>query len=112
MATIAVVTPGLTPTDVGFTAANSGGDKILNDGKVLIILKSNGAPTKTVTISPSSNQPHPGAEYTDLSTTLTSGQGYIIGPLNPAIWNDASGYVQLTYDSATNLFVAAVRLRS
>ena len=34
----------------------------------------------------------------------------VIGPFEPRYWNDANGYIQITYDAVTDLKVRAIRV--
>jgi len=116
MATIPIKQPTLAGVAIGYTAAADGGDQFLNDGKVMLIVRNTGSGDITATISPPI-QPQSGLDFSDIDVTVTaanvsaSNRNACIGPFNPEHFNDASGYVQITYDDYANTSVTVVRMR-
>ena len=51
-------------------------------------------------------QPVPGS----VVTLAPVGTMKVIGPFEPRYWNDANGYIQITYDAVTDLKVRAIRV--
>jgi hypothetical protein len=110
MAAINIKTPSLAGVSLAYTAAESGGDYIENDGNVLVFFRLNGATACTITHQPV-NPPAPGTAFTALTATLsTSGSTVVFGPFPQGQHNDANGRVNFTYSDATDLTVSAVRL--
>ena len=99
--------------EASFAAADVGGDSFTNDGRTFLFVK-NGATDVVVTITAqttSATKPGFGdITLTNEVVTVTAGTEQMIGPLEQAIFNDASGLAQVTYDDTTNVTVAAVRL--
>jgi hypothetical protein len=97
-----------TPTDAGtaFTpvAATSGGDSFLNSGREFFFIVNGSADPVVVTFdSPGTcnfelkaNAAH------DLVVHVLAGAEKIIGPFSQTRFNDASGYVHVTYDAVTS----------
>jgi len=109
MAAITIRTPSLAGGTVGFAAASAGGDYIENDGNVIILVRNNGAVSRTVSQAPV-NPPAYGTVYTTLATTVAAGAVMALGPYPPAQHNDSNARVNFTYSSEADLEVAAVRL--
>ena len=51
-----------------------------------------------------------GIALADLTFTLAQNAEKIIGPFAPLLWNDANGYVQITYSGVTAMTVAAIKI--
>lgn len=96
---------GLTPS---FSAANSDGSYVANDGKVFIEVKNSDTSDHTVTIA-TPNQVD-GLAIADLTVTVPASGDKMIGPFPPSVYNNSSGYITVTYSSVTGMTVAAFRL--
>lgn len=106
MATLAAQTisrTGIVPTR---NAAAGGGDKFLNTGTEFVAIVNGDVGSRTITI------PIPatvdGKAVASRTVTIAPGVEKIIGPFPPGYYNDASGYVNLTYDAVTSLTVAVL----
>lgn len=115
MATLTIITPTATTVYAGapsvFAPADAavGGDQFLNDGRTILYLRNTNATTRTVTIATAGTIG--GLAIADVAVAVAQDEVRIVGPFEPRIYNDASGYVQLTYTGvATLLSVAAVRM--
>lgn len=89
-------------------AANAGGNYFTNDGNTVFIVSNESADTPqevTVAVNPDKY----GRDKT-LMLDVTNGRVGMIGPLDPAVFNDANGRVQITYEGVTNIKVFAVKL--
>jgi len=89
--------------------AAAGGDQFLNDGRTILYFKNTNATTRTVTIATAGTIG--GLAIANVDVAVAENEVRIVGPFEPRIYNDASGYVQLTYTGvATLLTVAAIRV--
>ncbi len=115
MATLTIFTPTATTVGAGagdvLTPANAaaGGDQFLNDGRTVLYFKNTNATTRTITIATAGTIG--GLAIADVTVAVAENEVRLVGPFEPRIYNDASGYVQLTYTAvATLLTVAAIRV--
>ena len=46
----------------------------------------------------------------NITFTLAPAAMKVIGPFEPRYWNDANGYIQITYDAVTDLVLRAIRV--
>lgn len=109
MATIAlqtVVKAGLEPT---YTAAAGGGDEFANpDGNRMYVLinASGGAIVATFVTQATTD----GLAVADRPVTIPAGESRWVSDLDPNIYNDSSGNVQVTYDGVTSLTVGLFKM--
>jgi hypothetical protein len=106
MATIAkqsIVTTGLNPS---YGAAAGGGDQFINTGKEFLHVKNGGGGSIDVTID-SQTPCNQGFDH-NLLVAVPNGQDRIIGPFDPGRFNDANGYVKITYSGVAGLTVAVL----
>jgi hypothetical protein len=101
-----IVYTGLIPT---YAAAASGGDQFLNDGRTFIQLKNTNAGNRTVTIVTQATAAGRAIADDAVVIPLTVGDK-MIGPFPTGIYNDANGYVQLTYDAVTDVTIGVFKL--
>lgn len=97
------------------TAAAETGDKYLNEGNQIIVVKNTGeSMTITVTAQVTALDYAPWGKSTKSNATLVvaSNKEGFIGPFPPAAYNDADGYVQITYSAIEGVTVAVARLKS
>lgn len=107
MATLSVQdvnTAGATPS---FAAATSGGDQFSNDGKTMLEVKNAGS---SITVTIASQQACNQGSTHNTTVTVASGGDKMIGPFDPSRYNDANGYVQVTYSAVTSVTVGAFQL--
>lgn len=80
---------------------NSGGDSFANDGRSIIRLKNTGGSDRTVSVAPFTASPANYVTYKTWAFTSVATTGDIVTrTFEPAIYNNASGEVPLTYDGA------------
>ena len=109
MATLTVLTSSPTSaTALGAAAVAAGGDQFLNDGDTILYFKNTNASSRTVTIATGGTIG--GLAIADASVTLAQNDEKVVGPFRPDIFNDSSGYIQLTYTADAGVTVAAVRI--
>ena len=108
MATLSVQSPSTSGIALTFGSAASGGDQFLNDGKTVLIVKNGDSSAKTVTVAGQTNC-NQGTKHNSV-VSVAAGAEEIIGPFNPAFFNDANGYAQVTYSAVTSVTVAVVKV--
>lgn len=108
-------------TGVNYTsAAASTADVFANDGKTFLLFTNANASARTLTITGNAfSKPGFGditaadaGETVTLPGSGTNGGLAIVGPFPPDRFNNSSGQVSYTLDSATNMTVAAIKLAS
>ena len=105
-----VIEAGVTPT---YANAAEAGDVAPNDGKMFIHVRNDeGAATRTLTFTPATTSftdPERGVlAKAAISLTVAAGGGEFIGPFKPALWNNSSGQVAITYTDHENVKIAAL----
>jgi|10_taG_2_1085330.scaffolds.fasta_scaffold00277_13 hypothetical protein len=113
MATLTIQTindAGSVPT---FSAATESGDQYLNTGNQFLAIKNAGTESAcvvTITAQVTSLDLTLYGEVTKASTTLSvaAGSTGFIGGLYTPIFNDASGYAQITYSQVESVTIAAL----
>jgi hypothetical protein len=112
---ISVVTTGQAAAafaDVTGDTVNGNQIRNNNGDLVLLLRNSHGTDSVTVTIdAPSTSYSIPGygtLTRSDISVSLAAGEMKHVGVLN-STWNDANGYVQLTYTGTGTPKVTAIR---
>ena len=108
-------------TGVNWTsAAASTSDVFANDGKTFLLFTNANASARTMTITGNAfNKPGFGdisaadsGESVTLPGSGTNGGLCIVGPFPMDRFNNSSGQVAYTLDSATNMTVAAIKLNT
>lgn len=107
MATIAKQVIPNTGDQVDFVAAAALGDRFLNSGKEMLVVKKSTAGTATVTVAIVKTCNAAGADH-DVTVTVAASDTTIIGPFRTDWFNDADGYVNFTYSSEANLTVGLI----
>lgn len=90
------------------TAAASGGDEFVNDGRTYLDVANGSGGSITVTAVTQSTVD--GLAVADLAVAVGAGVRTKIGPFPPNIYNDVNGRVQITYSGVTSLTVNPFRL--
>lgn len=109
MATLTVQQIAVTGITPSFASAAVGGDQFLNNGKCFLEVKNGSGGDITVTIATQATTG--GYAVADQTVTVAATTGdKMIGPFPPDLFNDSSGYVQVTYSGVTSLTVGAFRL--
>lgn len=109
MATLSVsqiTTAGI--ADPSLTTAAGGGDQFSNNGKTY--LKVANATGATVTVTIASQQACSQGATHNTTASVASGQTKLLGPFPADRYNDANGYVQVSYSGVTSITVGAVAL--
>lgn len=107
MATLTVKSLECTGSTFSFESASSGlADKFLNDGETFIYIKNGDGSTKSVIITSELSPLPKGVALSHTTIELAGTAEKIAGPFNPAIWNDSSGYVNLTWATHTAMTIA------
>lgn len=103
MATISVITPGMTETSiVTLTACDANGDVVPNDGQTLLRFKTTHTSTITVTVAAQKADPNAYTSYNDITVTVPANTGdVIVGPFPKEIYDNTSGQLVITYDAVT-----------
>ena len=101
-----IIRAGIVPT---YNAASAGGDSFPNDGGTLLHFKNTNAAARNVTIATQITVDGKAVADDVINIPATTGDK-MVGPFPSGIYNDVNGRVQLTYDAATNLTVAVMRL--
>lgn len=94
-----------------FAAVASGGDQFINDGKVVAWVE-NAHASAARTANAAVQRTLDGETVDPKSITISAAQDRkVFGPFPPEIYNDANGYVQLTYsDSGADMTICLLRI--
>lgn len=93
-----------------FQEAASGGDRYPNDGTVHLRVRNIGGVDRTVTFKGKTRVPdHPDLPLIDRPLTAPAVSTITFPSASPRWFNDTDGYVNVEYDSAVGVQVAAVR---
>lgn len=113
MATLSIVKPGDAGLTITFAAAAALGDQFANVGRDnLLVVENGGAGSINVTVTAQTTT----AKIAGLGTVVkedtvlavAAGAVAIIGPFSDA-FNDANGFVQVSYSDVTSVGVAVVK---
>lgn len=110
MAAIAIQQPVLAGLNPSYAACTGGGDTVPgNDGKVMLHVKNGSGGALTVTVA---SQRPTVAGYTPANNAVSvpAAGERMIGPFDPAAFNDSTGSLVVTYSAVTSLTIAAVRV--
>jgi hypothetical protein len=110
MAALSIQTAVPAGIALSFASAASGGDTMVNDGKTVLIVKNASGSAITVTVTAKAACPL--GSLHNISVSVANGAEQIIGPFLPAIYNNTSGAVEITYSSVTSVTVAALKVSS
>lgn len=116
MATLTVATIAEAGVALSAVAAAGGGDQFINagDARTFLYVNNGGGSSITVTITAqvaSASVPGKGLmTKANGGGSVTNGTAKLFGPFPAEMFNDASGYVQVTYSGVTSVTVQAFRL--
>lgn len=97
---------GVTPV---YSDAVAGGVQFVNDGRVFLHLTNSNASSRAVTITTPYQEG--GLDLADVYITLEADTGDVmVGPFPPKLFNDSSGYVQVSFSETDGVKVAAIKL--
>ena len=82
-----------------FVSVEAGGDWFLNNGRVIAWI-ANGHISQSRTASAAIQQQVDGLAVAAKSVSIGAGSAKLFGPFPPELYNDADGYVQLTYSAS------------
>lgn len=109
MATLTALAPNsLAATAFSPASCAAGGDQVANDGRTILYFKNTDSSTVTVTLATGGTVQ--GIALADLAFTIAQNAEKIVGPFDRLLWNDANGYLQITYSAVTGMTVAAIRI--
>jgi len=108
MATLTVQNTSLAGITPSWVAAAAGGDTFANTGDTYFEIK-NGSTEMTLTIeTPAKIE---GIDIAEITVTIPATTGVKrIGPFDPAIFNQTTGRVNVTYSAVTSVTVGAFKL--
>ena len=114
MAVLSVQPVSLSGLEANYANAAGGGDQFVNDGNTFFHVKNGDASDKTVTFNaqPTSvqTQQYGDLPVSDRAVTVTAGEERFVGPFPAALFNNASGRVEVSYSGVTDVTVAAIKL--
>lgn len=89
-------------------AAAGGGDQFSNDGRTYLKVTNGGGAPITVTVV--SQRACEQGTIHSIANSVTNATTEVMGPFDTSRFNDASGFVQVTYSGVTSVTVGAFRL--
>lgn len=105
----------LTPTQItsagvllSTASAAGGGDSFSNTGDQFLYVNNGGGSPITVTITVQ-NTAYLREVVGNRTVSVSNGTAKLIGPFPPALFNDSSGLVQITYSAVTSVTVAVYK---
>jgi len=108
MATLSVQQISKAGVTMTLSAAAGGGDAFANDGKTTLVANNGSGGDITITLVTQATTD--GLAVADRTWVVQAGALEAIADLDPDIYNDTSGLVQVTYSGVTSLTVGAFRL--
>lgn len=108
MADLTVQELSMIGIDPAYVAASAGGDKFVNDGKTIIIIKNGGAGTIVATVD-SILPCDQGDDHNKVISVLASGEK-MAGSYSKARFNDTVGKVAIIYDDVTSVTIGIFKL--
>ena len=109
MATLTVQNSAVSGLEATKNAADAAGDKFSNDGNIIAIIENGDASDHTATFQTARSIG--GLAIADPAITVTAGEERIVGPFDPALFNDSDGYVNISYDAVTSVTIQLIRVR-
>lgn len=101
-----VTTAGVVPASL--VAATVSGDQFQNDGRTMFeVLNGSGG---SITVTFASQRPCDQGSTHNTAVAVAASATKRIGPFDPNRYNDANGYVQVTYSGVTSLTVGVSSL--
>jgi hypothetical protein len=103
---MAVLTPNVPPNAVVYANAAVAGDVYLNGSNRFLHVRNGGVAPITVTIT--AHTACSAGVLHDLTYTVANGADKILGPFDPARFNNTSGQIEVGYSDNTTVTVAAI----
>lgn len=99
---------GILDLDAAAVAVDaSNGNQFANDGRTRLYVKNGSGSPLTVTYNiPSTIRSLSGA-ITTITKTVAAGKVAVLGPFNPALFNQTTGYVQVSWSAGTTITALA-----
>lgn len=88
-------------------AAAAGGDQFANTGQEYVIIKNAGS---EITATFATGMTVDSLAVANKDVTCGASETTVVGPFPPGWYNDANGYVQITYSSVTSVTILVVKL--
>jgi hypothetical protein len=111
-ATLAVTTmsrSGFDMETVAVAADAAKSDKWLNTGAEFVAVKNGGGSPITLTLTFGAGAVVDGVTPTSKTVSVTNGHTFLVGPFPPGLYNDANGYMIVSYSAVTSVTVAVVK---
>lgn len=107
---MATITPSAPGAAVTYQAANGGGDKFANTGRERLHVRNGGVGSITAHVTKQATCNFGVVHSTDTGDDYTIGAGSdkILPALDPARYNDGSGFVNITYTGVTSVTVGVI----
>ncbi len=106
--TITRAAADLTAIAVAADAAKS--DKFLNTGLQFLYINNGGGSPITVTLTYGVGGTIDGQSLPNRTISVTNGHAVLVGPFPTNLYNDSSGYMNISYSAVTSVTVAPVLL--
>lgn len=106
MATITAIAASPTGT-VYTTTAVASADKFLNTGREVLLVTNGGGSSINVTLTPGGTPG--GLALATVVIAVANGTSKLIGPFNPAFWNDSGGFVNVAYSATASVVEAVIQ---
>lgn len=98
---------GMTPS---YEAANADGEEFANNGDVFIHMKNGSGGAIVATFKTPATVS--GVSIDEVEVTISAAGEEMVGPFDPAVFNQADGNVDVDFDGVTSLTIAALKLPS
>ena len=109
MATLTVQNISLAGITPSYASAAAGGDEFVNTGDTLFQIKNGGSEITLTIETPAKIE---GIYIAEITVTIPATTGdKMVGPFDPAIFNQSTGRVAVTYSGVTTVTVGAFKLR-
>lgn len=108
MATLTVLSPTIAGATFSPASAAGGGDVFPNNGKTYLYIKNGDSGSHIITITPQNTVGAPGYTVSPIAVTVLTTAQKLIGPFDPAIFNNSSGQAVVTYDGVTSVTVLPI----
>jgi hypothetical protein len=111
-ATLSVTTmarSGFDMETVAVAADAAKSDKWVNTGVEFLAIKNAGGSPITLTLTFGTGGVVDGVTPTAKTVSVTNGHTFLVGPFPPQFYNDANGFMNVSYSAVTSVTVAVVK---
>ena len=91
-----------------YESANGDGEEFANDGNVFIHAKNASGGAIVLTFKTPATVS--GVDIDEVEVSIPAGEERMVGPFDPAVFNQSDGNVDLDFDGVTSLTIAAFKL--